>query len=180
MVVFSVGTLTLRPAYRMGMNRKVLALGAVLIAVVLLAALLYPPVWLVDSDDYDGATVTIVDTNGTRLASVDVRVADTSNERRIGLMRTDSLANGSGMLFVHPKEAQYTYHMRNMDFDIDIIFVGESGTVTTIHHANAPDSGESSDTFSGRGKYVLEVPRGYANATDIAVDDRIRVPDSIS
>ena len=180
MVVFSVGTLTLRPAYRMGMNRKVLALGAALIAVVLVVALLYPPLWLVSLDGYDGETVTIFDKNGTRLATVDVRVADTWDKRRVGLMRTDSLANGSGMLFVHPADSHHSYHMRNMAFDIDIIFVGANGTVRKVYHASAPDAGKESETYSGHGKYVLEVPRGYANATGIALGDRIQIPDSIS
>jgi len=152
----------------------VLALGGVVAVAVLLA---FPPLALVDAGDYETTTVTLKDENGTHLATVDVRIADTQEKRRVGLMRTESLENGSGMLFVHPREGSYTYHMRNMSFDIDIIFVDAAGMVTRIHHASAPDPGEESDTYTGTGKYVLEVPRGYANATGIETGARVEISD---
>ena len=181
MVVFSVGILTPEPTLDSAMNRRVAALGITLVAVLVVGVLLLqPPLWFVDAGDFGNATVTVADENGTQLATVDVRVADTRQERRVGLMQTDSLSNGSGMLFVHPRDAQYTYHMKNMAFDIDIIFVGANGTVTAVRHASAPDAGESTDTYTGRGKYVLEVPRGFANATGIEMGDEVRVPDEVT
>lgn len=161
--------------------RKGAVFGVALLAAVAVAVVLaFPPLALVDTGDYATTTVTVYDHNDTRLASVDVRIADTREKRRIGLMRAGSLANDSGMLFVHPREGTYTYHMRNMSFDIDIVFVDAEGTVTRIHHASAPDPGEDSATYTGRGKYVLEVPRGYTNATGIDPGDRVEVPDDVA
>lgn len=160
---------------RKGVVLLVVLLGSLAVAVLLV----FPPLALVDPGTYETTTVTVHDQNGTRLATVDARVADTREKRRIGLMRTDSLANGSGMLFVHPDDGSYTYHMRNMGFDIDIVFVDPEGTITVIRYASAPDPGEESPTYTGRGKYALEVPRGYTNATGVDPGDRVVIPDDV-
>jgi len=162
-------------------TRKGVVLAAALAGSVAVAlGLAFPPLALVDPGDYDTSTVTIRDNDGTRLATVDVRIANTQEKRRVGLMRTESLENGSGMLFVHRREGTHTYHMRNMSFDIDIVFIDEEGTVTRIHHASVPGPGEESDTYTGRGRYVLEVPRGYTNATGVDPGDRVEIPDEVT
>jgi len=129
------------------------------------------------AETYGNGTVTVVDEDGTELATVDVEVADTPQERITGLSDHESLANGTGMLFVHGGEADRTYVMRRMDFPLDIVFVGADGEITAISHARAPREGEDGERLrhSGRAKYVLEVPRGYTNATGIAVGDRIEI-----
>jgi uncharacterized membrane protein (UPF0127 family) len=149
-------------------------------ALVLAFLLMYPPVAVVDPGGYDTETVSISEGDRTVLATVEVRIADTQEKRRVGLMRTDSLANGSGMLFVHSREGTYTYHMRNMSFDLDIVFIDSNGTITAIHEARAPDSGEDSETYTGRGRYVLEVPRGYTDALGIEVGHRVAIPESVT
>ncbi len=115
--------------------------------------------------------------SGEPKAVIDVEVADDSRERYTGLSNHDSLEPGNGMLFVHGSEQDLTYVMREMDFDIDIIFIGADGEITTIHHARAPDSNEDGNDleYSGRGKWVLEVPRGYTNETGIEVGDEVEI-----
>lgn len=136
--------------------------------------LVVPP-WV---EDRDGATVALIDGDtGDRLATVDVEVADTREERYTGLSDHESLADGSGMLFVHDGEARRTYVMRRMDFPIDIIFVDAERRITAIHHARTPGPNEDGNDlrYSGRAKYVLEVPRGYANETGLTEGDRIEI-----
>jgi hypothetical protein len=126
-----------------------------------------------------GPTVTVTDENGTRLAVVSVRVADTRSERYTGLSNTETLADGEGMLFVHPSNGHFAYVMRDMDFPLDIVFVAANGTITTIHHAPLPPEGASGGDltrYRGFGRYVLEVPMGYTNRTGISVGDRVTVP----
>ncbi|OLZ42014.1 hypothetical protein A6E15_13960 [Natrinema saccharevitans] len=123
----------------------------------------------------DGGTA---DRAGTEpKAAVDVEVADDRSERYTGLSDHDSLERGNGMLFVHNREQELTYVMREMDFDIDIIFIDADREITRIHHARAPEPGEDGNDleYSGRGKWVLEVPRGYANETGIEVGDRVEI-----
>jgi uncharacterized membrane protein (UPF0127 family) len=120
--------------------------------------------------------VTVRDENGTELATVDARVADTRKERIRGLSETDSLADGSGMLFVHPNEGEHTYVMREMDFGIDIVFVDADGTVTAVHEAPEPADGTGSDErYAGRAKYVLEVPLGYTDRVGLDEGDEVRI-----
>lgn len=158
------------------MRLRTLVAAGLGVALLLGLYALYPPLPLVDAGEYDRTTVTLVDENGSELATVEVRIADTRDERRIGLSRTDSLDNGSGMLFVHSEPGSYSYVMRNMSFGLDIIFIDAAGEVTEIHDAPEP-AGEYDQSYPGRGKYVLEVPRGYAAAVGLDVGDRVVIPE---
>ncbi len=158
--------------------RRRAAAAVVLLLVGLLGAYLwlYPPLFLVDTGEYDRTTVEAVDSNGTTLATVEVRVAETREQRRIGLMRTDSLDESEGMLFVHSRADDQRYIMDNMDFPIDIVFIDSNGTVTGIQNASVPGEGEDGP-YPGYGKYVLEVNRGWAAANGLDVGDTVRLPD---
>jgi len=155
---------------------------------------------IVGVGEYDEGTVTINDGNqtatatpddwgtetaaavrdGRQLATVEVRIAETVTQRRTGLSDTESLGPNEGMLFVHDDEGEYTYVMRRMSFPLDIIFIAENGTITTIHHAPTPPEGETySEEYPGTGKYVLEVNRGWTNETGVTVGDTVELPDSV-
>jgi len=137
----------------------------------------------VDADaEYDRATVVVVDADGdgSELARVDVRVADTTGKRYTGLSNTESLGEDEGMLFVHESADEYAYVMREMAFPLDIIFADPDGVVTTVHSAPLPPEGtEGGDLkqYRGRGQFVLEVPMGYADDHCIAAGDRLRFRD---
>jgi uncharacterized membrane protein (UPF0127 family) len=125
------------------------------------------------------ATVTVRAPDGATRAEIRVAVADSQIERYEGLSNTTPLDDGEGMLFVHDEESSYAYVMREMNYPLDIVFVGANGTVTTIHHADLPPEGTGGgdlERYRGRGKYVIEVPYGYTNETGIAVGDRVVLP----
>jgi uncharacterized membrane protein (UPF0127 family) len=65
--------------------------------------------------------------------------------------------------------------MRNMSFDLDIVFVRGDGTIQSIHHVRAPEAGEDGEsiTASGEGQYVLEVNRGWTTDRGIEAGDRL-------
>lgn len=126
-------------------------------------------------DANDRAVVTIVDENGTTLATVEAAVADTRQERVRGLRGATPLPQGTGMLFVHEAEGRYSYVMGGVSFPLDMIFVGADGRVNTIHHAAVVPENESSPTYTGRAKWVLEVPRGFAATHGITPGDRVEV-----
>lgn len=152
----------------------VAVLAAALVAVAVQSGLIYavvPP----SPDGYERATVTVADENGTQLATVEVRIADTRDKRYLGLSATEDLPMGEGMLFVHDSEASRSYVMRDMSFPLDIVYVGADQRITEIHHAAVPD-GEYERRYTGRAKWVLEVPRGWINETGVAVGDRAAIP----
>jgi uncharacterized membrane protein (UPF0127 family) len=153
------------------------------VQVVTVAALLVAALWYAGvvelpwEGSHETATVRLVDENGTELATVDADVADTRKERIDGLSGYESLESGEGMLFVHGEAETQTYVMRGMSFPLDIVFVAPNGTVTKIVSAPAPGPNENGEsiTRSGYGKYVLEVPRGYADAVGLEVGDTVEI-----
>ncbi|WP_058994163.1 DUF192 domain-containing protein [Haloarcula sp. CBA1127] len=130
-------------------------------------------------DRSPNATEVVACSDSRQLATVTVNISNTGRQRYVGLSNTESLGPNEGMLFVHDEAGQHTYVMRNMSFPLDIIFIDANGTITTIHHAPLPPEGTSESGltgYEGRGKYVLEVNRGWANRTGVAVGDRVDLP----
>jgi len=125
------------------------------------------------------ATVTVRAPDGATRAAIRVAVADSRIERYEGLSNTAPLDDGEGMLFVHDEESSYAYVMREMNYPLDIVFVGANGTVTTVHHAELSPEGTGGgdlERYRGRGKYVVELPYGYTNETGIAAGDQVVLP----
>ncbi|MFB6074323.1 MAG: DUF192 domain-containing protein, partial [Haloarculaceae archaeon] len=159
-------------------RRSVLVAGVVL-AVFVVVTQWGLWLWFVSPGEYDHVTVTVSDENGTRLATVHARVADTGTKRMVGLSETHSIAPDEGMLFVHEASDTHEYVMRAMDFPLDIVFVSANGTVTAVRHASTPPPLTPESLlarYGGRGKYVLEVNRGWANRTGVGPGDRLSVP----
>lgn len=127
-------------------------------------------------NDYDTASVVVSDENGTQLTTVDAWVADTFSKQYTGLSDTSALEPGQGMLFVFDGEDERNFVMRDMAFPLDMVFIAADGTITTIHHAPVESDGDLT-RYSGRAKYVLEVPMGYTNRTGVEVGDRVRIED---
>lgn len=128
--------------------------------------------------DYDHATVTVVDdATGEELGAVEAAVADGFRKRYVGLSNTDELPPDRGMLFVHDDADRRTYVMRNMDFGLDIVFIAENGTITTVHEAPAPGPEEDGgdQQYSGEGKYVLEVNRGWSADRGVGEGDLVAI-----
>ncbi|WP_410765672.1 DUF192 domain-containing protein [Haloferax sp. DFSO60] len=129
------------------------------------------------TDEYNRTSLTVVDAETNEsLATVDARVADTYAKRYTGLSNTESLGEDEGMWFVHDETGTYAYVMRDMAFPIDIVFVAENGTITTIHHAELDPEGTSESDltrYRGEGRYVLELPYKYTVDNGIEVGDRI-------
>ena len=160
----------------MDTRRAVAALLVAIIAGAAIVLVFFPGLLVGDPGPYNTTTVTVTDGNGTDLATVEARVADTFEKRYTGLSDTDSLASDEGMLFVHDEEEEHSYVMRKMDFPIDIVFVDANGTIVQITHASV--NGENAP-YSARTKYVLEVNRGWANRTGVSVGDRVRIPEAV-
>ncbi|MEF8913383.1 DUF192 domain-containing protein [Natronomonas sp.] len=129
-----------------------------------------------ESRGYDHTEVAVYDgETEEELGRVNAAVADTFSKRYVGLSETDDLPADRGMLFIHDGAAERTYVMRNMSFGIDIVFVAPNGTITTIHEAPEPGPNEDGEEqrYSGTGKYVLEVNKGWMAERGIEEGDRI-------
>lgn len=124
------------------------------------------------------ATVAFHDENGTQLGVVQAQVADSPDERYQGLSNTDPLPQNRGMLFVFDAKGKRTFVMRQMNYPIDMVFIGANGTVTTIHHAETEandDPGDDLTPYPGRGKWVLEVPYNWTTEHGVEVGDEVSI-----
>ncbi|WP_049901135.1 DUF192 domain-containing protein [Halococcus agarilyticus] len=156
----------------------VVAVLALVFTTAVAAGIVPPPAALVGApDDYERAEVTITNNCSRTLGTVDARIADTYQKKYTGLSNTTSLANGSGMLFTYDEASEHTYVMRKMDFPLDIVFVGADGRINAIESAPAPGPGEDGESIqrTGRGQYVLEVPRGWMERHGIHVGHQVDI-----
>ena len=101
-------------------------------------------------------------------AAFSVELAVTSDEQRQGLSDRESLAPGTGMLFVFAPRRAGSFWMFRMRFPIDIVWISASCAVVDITvEAPAPDPDTpTSDlpTYSSSSDagYVLEINAGKA------------------
>lgn len=118
--------------------------------------------------------------------SVEVRIRDlviqaetaiTAEERGQGLSDRPSLAEDAGMLFFMSEPRIPGFHMRNMQFPLDFIWISAVGVVVDVTE-NVPHPAEAGETFSGISPnepvlFVLEVNAGVVHATGIEIGDAV-------
>ena len=94
-----------------------------------------------------------------------VEIADDEAERARGLMFRDVLADGTGMLFIHPDEAPHAYWMKNTRIPLDILYF-DSGRRLVSQQRNVPPCtlGDACPAYpsSAPARYVLELNAGEA------------------
>ena len=122
-------------------------------------------------------TVKTVKINQT---SVRAEIADTKSKRSKGLGGRDSIASGSGMLFIFPKLDKYPFWMKNTKIALDIIWIKQKTVVDIIKNATPPLPGQKDETLpvyvsNGPVDMVLEVRSGFVDTNNIKVDDKIEI-----
>ncbi len=108
-----------------------------------------------------------------------VTIADDAEERRIGLSETSSLSDNEGMLFVFDKQnTEPIFWMKDMEIDIDIIWIND-GKITKIDsQVPAPKSGTPDKELKlyrsgGPVDYVLETAAGWSEKHNVKAGDTI-------
>ena len=99
--------------------------------------------------------------------------ANASDEtRRTGLMFREEMAADHGMLFVFDETRMVSMWMENTLIPLDMLFIGEDGTIRTIGRNTKP---LSRDIVSSKEpvRYVLELNGGAAARLGIEVGDRV-------
>lgn len=86
---------------------------------------------------------------------------ETNEARAKGLSGRDNLAPGSGMLFVFDSPAKQCIWMKDMKFNLDIVWLDESKKVTKIEKDVRPDTYPASFCADNT-KYVIELNAGDA------------------
>jgi uncharacterized membrane protein (UPF0127 family) len=105
-------------------------------------------------------------------------VAKTDQERSRGLAKFDSIKNNEGMLFIFDVPGRYSFYMKDMKFNIDIIFLDQSKKVVDMYknvkfqdYKNPYDYENYKPNFSS--KYTIELKEGEIEKTGLKIGDLI-------
>jgi len=120
------------------------------------------------------ADAVVIHTSSGEEVEVAVELATTHEARQLGLMYRDSLAPGTGMLFLFPTAAQQSFWMRNTRIPLDILFIDDAQRIVRLHADTTPYS-EASLPSGKPVRFVLEVPGGFAAAHGIREGDRVEL-----
>lgn len=112
-----------------------------------------------------------------------VELALTPEQQALGLGERDSIANNSGMLFVFKPAGQETFWMKDMRFDLDMVWIFDGKIVDISRRVPAPKSDAlpgNLPTYSPKTEidYVLEINAGAADG--IKIGDRVEIVDSFT
>lgn len=106
------------------------------------------------------------------------QIADTENKRSMGLSYTKELGTNAGMLFVFDTNEVKNFWMRDMNFDLDIIWIDDEKKVNGFfENVEASSYNKAKPELSKvyhsppNTKYVLEVPAGTIENLKIKVGD---------
>ncbi|MEW2914410.1 DUF192 domain-containing protein [Leisingera sp. JC11] len=102
-----------------------------------------------------------------------VEIADDEQERAQGLMFRESMPRGAGMLFVYDRPQPAAFWMKNTLIPLDIIFLDQSGQVTSVHENAEP--GDLTPIPGGDQVFaVLEINGGLARRYGISAGTQMR------
>lgn len=107
------------------------------------------------------------------VASFSVELADTEQERALGLMFRDSMPRSAGMLFVYDRPTTAAFWMKNTYIPLDIIFTDETGMVTSVH-SDAKPLDLTPIPGGDRVFAVLEINAGLARDYGISAGTQLR------
>ena len=106
---------------------------------------------------------------------IQVEIAETADEKALGLMFRTSLSDTEGMLFPHTPPQELKMWMRNTYISLDMVFLRPDGTVHRIEERTEP----LSDRIISSGApvtAVLELAGGWAHRHGLKPGDRVRHP----
>ncbi len=116
--------------------------------------------------------ITFVNKDGSAVDLL-VEVADTPEERGVGLMNRESLAEEQGMLFVFEQEVQAAFWMKDTKIPLSIAFVEGEGEIVDMQ-----DMEPLSEELHVPDKpylYAVEVNQGWFSRNGIGVESAVRI-----
>jgi len=113
------------------------------------------------------SSLALTNTRHQRIVARTLLTAFDSKSRRTGLLKHDTLPEGSALI-IAPSQAIHTFSMR---FSIDVAFVSKDGLVLKVRHTVPPRR----IALSWRAFAVIELPAGTLETTDTRPGDRLQV-----
>jgi uncharacterized membrane protein (UPF0127 family) len=109
---------------------------------------------------------------------VDVDVVSEQKDLELGLSGRADMPKDYGMLFVFASEGRYRFWMKEMKFNLDILWINQAGEIVYIAPNLSPCIPENCPLYTPpqNARYVLEVNSGYAASHHVNVGDHASVP----
>ena len=127
------------------------------------------PVFFINREKKD-SPMSFVLINGKKIA---VEIADSDEKRIKGLSGRSGLCGECGMLFIFSEKSPKTFWMKDMLFDLDIVFIADGeikGISQNISHKRGRDE---TVFFSESADMVLEINAGKSRKMNLKVGDRL-------
>jgi len=138
----------------------------ILIAVIFVALIFIfiQKIFFSTNETVDNRELTKITVNNIEVM---VEVSETADEKYKGLSFREGLVDNEGMLFLHERVGAHEYVMRDMNFDLDFIFIRDSKVVDIMK--NVPR--DYRKVIKGATTYnnVLEVPAGWSDKNKIEI-----------
>lgn len=103
-------------------------------------------------------------------------IADTPDTQQLGLGNRASVPDNYGMLFVFQKADRYGFWMKDMLVPIDMVWLGDDGSIILIDHSVDPDTYPHAFYPPVPVRYVLETRAGYASEHGWTVGTKVALP----
>lgn len=94
--------------------------------------------------------------------AIKVRLANTPESRERGLSGTDKLASKEGLLLVFDHSAKWDIWMKDMHYNIDVVWLDADKKVVDVLPNLSPDTYPHKFQPQEDARYVLELPAGFA------------------
>lgn len=101
-----------------------------------------------------------------------VEVALTPAQQQRGLMNRTEMAKDAGMLFFFGDNTERSFWMKDTLIPLDMIFIGEDGTIVKVHDSAIPND-LTSIKSGGPARAVLELNGGVSKALGIKAGDKV-------
>ncbi len=118
-------------------------------------------------------TLILVTSAGER--RIDIEVAESAEEKSLGLMFRTALADNQGMLFPYLPPQEITMWMKNTYIPLDMVFIRADGTVHRIAVRTEPLS-EKVIASGGDVTGVLELAGGASERLGLKAGDKVLHP----
>ncbi|MSR87693.1 MAG: DUF192 domain-containing protein [Candidatus Zambryskibacteria bacterium] len=122
---------------------------------------------------YQKVSTSQVDTLRIDDSTITVEIADTDEERSIGLSGRETLPSGQGLLFIFDETGLYGFWMYDMNYPIDIVWINSDWTVAGVQSGIDPDTYPKLFYPPSPIKYVLEINSGDASRLGIDTGSRL-------
>lgn len=103
-----------------------------------------------------------------------IEVAAKSNEHAQGLMFRTEMPDNRGMLFVFEQSTPRSFWMRNTPMPLDLLFIGEDGTVRAIDQGEPFSEAPIAPPVNAQ--FVLELKAGTSEKAGIETGSKLRHP----